>query len=167
MALFSHCSDQQDCANSDLPFSLPLPGRWPATGWQTCCELLLFGVAVYQCVCTLELVSRVCVCVCVCVLCVCVCVRTCSTVGHQTSLTPLPTAAERIEERVWGHAPRKFWDFTCSGASETLFGGYTGGPGQTAPVAPSPPPPLSGTASPNHFTSKSSCLVPHVHSLPL
>ena len=40
MLLFSHCSDQQDCADSDLPFSLPLPGRWSATGWQTRCESL-------------------------------------------------------------------------------------------------------------------------------
>ena len=32
---------------------------------------------------------------------------------------------------------------------------------------PSHPPPLSGTASPNHFTSNSSCFVPRVHSLPL
>ena len=40
MLVFSHCSDQQDCADSDLPFSLPLPGWWSATGWQTRCESL-------------------------------------------------------------------------------------------------------------------------------
>ena len=51
----------------------------------------------------------VCVRACVCVrvrVCVCVCIHTCSTTVHQTSLTPLPRAAERIEEVVGGGEPR-------------------------------------------------------------